>query len=334
MIRTLLLFSAFFGSSAFAGERAVTYSEEIIPISSWAGAKRDVLGLFRGYVDPVLTFRENGVVKSTQANLMIYQTTVRTMINKPANTLNIAMLVQPDVIQKFDTELKHRQLPANEIMPVIAGKGPVNNFKWCKDPSGQPYIKLADHELPIQHLKPDHALCANSGRSICLESCLYFSDSTWQEVISGYNDGKKKRGAEDTELKDLGIGMQMEVRYFPNEAEYGQNLRAVTGLSTPVRGVVEINMFYFNQVFQFGKIVAVFQEAENNPGQTVLTSLNALGVREKTWKKGLHIFSLDLDVGRVIRGKMYLFNTDKGLTAGVPTFTKDMTKSIATILEQ
>jgi hypothetical protein len=93
-------------------------------------------------------------------------------------------------------------------------------------------------------------------------------------------------------------------------------------------------MFYFNQVFQFGKIVAVFQDSPTNPNQTVLTSLNALGVREKTWKKGLHLGIIDLDVGRVIQGRMLGVNTSKGLTAGVPTFTSDITKAIADILEK
>lgn len=334
MMRSLLLVALLGVSSAFAQERKVEYREEIIPIANWSGPMRDVLGLFRGYSDPILNYREAGVIKSTPANLIVYQTTVKTVINKPANTLNLAMLLQPDIIQKFDAEIQHRPLPANETMPMVAGRGPVNNFKWCKDPDGAPYIKLADYELPINYMKPDHALCANSGRAVCFESCLHFSDSTWQTVIKKYNNAKTKRGAEPSELKDLGIGMQMEIRYFASEAEYGQNLRAVTGVSTPVRGVIEINMFYFNQVFQFGKIVAVFQDSPTNPNQTILSSLNALGVREKTWKKGLHLGFIDLDVGRVVQGRMLGVNTKKGLTAGVPTFTSDITKSIADILEK
>ena len=59
----------------------------------------------------------------------------------------------------------------------------------------------------------------------------------------------------------------------------GRPSRSLTGLDTPVAGVLEQSMFYVNQIMQFGKLLAVLQPHPSDPGKTVVTAFMALGVK-------------------------------------------------------
>ena len=62
-------------------------------------------------------------------------------------------------------------------------------------------------------------------------------------------------------------------------AEVGDaGLAALTGLDTPSAGALEQNIFYVNQMMQFGKLLAVFQRHPSDPNQTIATVYMALAI--------------------------------------------------------
>lgn len=327
MMRILIIAQLMVLSAAVHAQDVPKLKHPEVRFSEWASKypqEKQVLSLFRGYTEPRVTFVEDGVKKNALAELTIYVTQDRFTIKKPASAINLASMIKVEVIAKLDPEIFHQPIATAQTMPEVGGRGPVPNFKWCD----KGYFSLADYEQNLSHLKGDHVWCAPGGRSICVESCYPFKNALWYNAVAAYNLAKKTVSSNAADLKDYGVAMQSEVRYFVSDAEYGLDVKSLTGINSPVRGIVEINIFYVNQVMQFGKIVAVFQEDPANAQATILTSMVAVGVRSKTLKK----YSA---VGAVLKGEARrTLNTATGLTAGVPIFARNIAKSIVEILEK
>lgn len=297
-----------------------------IPFTEWAAQypqEKQLLGLFRDYQEPEVTYVKNGAVQTNRIELTMYILTLQFTVNKPASSINLPSLITKETIEKLDPETEHKVIQASETMPAVAGRGPVPNYKWCKN---KDYYKLPDLVLPLDHLKKgDHAWCSQPGRATCFESCYPLSQ-VLRWFIGGYN--KRKPANRVAEHKDKGMAMQSEVRYFTNETEFGMKLAALTGINTPVRGIVETNMFYVNQILQYVKSVSVFQEDPRNPQQIVITTFTAAAVPTSTWSKDMGV------VGLFLMGKAAGFNETSGIAAGIPTFAIDMAKSMKIILEK
>lgn len=332
----LLILVSLLGASfawAQAKDDAVQYNERPgTPFAEWVAKyprEHQVLGLFKNYAEP--TFTENG--KTDVRRLTMYTNRVRISINKVASQINLPNLITIESLQNLDRELKHKVISANQAMPNVVGKGPIDNFKWCTKQVmvetqmlDVPYIALPGYERDLSFLKGDRPWCANDGRTLCVESCFPFN-ARWSTAVQGYNvwkTAKKMGNIKQEELKDEGMGMQIEARYFTSDAEYGQNLQDLTGVKSPIRGIVELNIFFVNQVIQYGKVLAVFQEHPQSAQATVVTTVSAYAIVTKSWDKK--------EVREALQGKSSE-NTKTGLTAGIPTFTKNIAKSLASMLE-
>ena len=64
---------------------------------------------------------------------------------------------------------------------------------------------------------------------------------------------------------------QTEIRVLPPEEIDRSGLAKLTGVETPVAGVLEQTIFHVNQVMQFGKLLAVLQEHPSDPNRTIAT---------------------------------------------------------------
>lgn len=319
-MKALLLAALFCASFAWAQERQIQYQEKILPFSQWASQypqERNVLGLYKDYKEPTVAFIEDGVPKTRVATMMIYIVGVRATVNKNAANINLPNLIKLESLKQLDLELKHKQISESELMPKVVGKGPITNFAWCDGA-----IKLPQYETNLSHVVGPRPWCQADGRTMCVESCFIFN-TAWQAGVGFYNQTKKTVSSNPADQKDYGLGMQAEARYYVSDAEFGQPVKELTKVSTPVRGIVELNIFYVNQAMVYGKVVAVFQEHPQNAQATVVTTLAAFGVQDKTWKK----------VGEVLKGKSR-FNTSTGITAGIPVFTKNIANSLANMLEK
>lgn len=300
------------------------YSEQIVPFSSWNGAEKELLNLFPGYQEPTTVSIKDGVRKTQLEKLTVYITKQRSVINKPAAQINLASLVNLDSVRKLDPEIKHVAIQAPQFIGNVAGRAPINNFKWCNEPGKSPSIFRPEREIDLNHtLSPQRPWCSQQDRSLCVESCYLFGKG-WTNGVALANAAITT----ESEKKDYGAAFQAEVRYLVSEAELGNKIPLVklTNLKTPVRGIVEVNMFYFNQIIQFGKVLAVFQEHPTDASKTVVTSFMVISVKTRTWEK----YGVIKDV---LRGKSLILNTRTGLTAGVPVFSQNFAKSMLNILE-
>ncbi len=287
------------------------------------------LGLFDGYAEPTSLTRRKKLAVTEKITVFVAK--AKTIINKPASAINLPGMIKLDFIRKLDPEIRHAAISPAQVMPVMGGQPKIDNFKaLCNTDSEN--INRPAKELSLDHLKrPAQPWCANTERSACVESCYLFN-SGYRTVVKGFNNFKAE---DEYDKKDFGMATQSEIRYFVSEAEMGKSVpvAALTGVATPVRGVFEQNIFYFNQMVQYGKVIAFFQEHPTDAGKTIVTSYLVFGLQTSTYAKAYPILGLTLEVKEILMGRGGRMNTPTGITAGLPVYTQNIAKSLSGLLE-
>ncbi len=254
----------------------------------------------------------------------------KAIINKPASAINLKQMITLPFIQGLDSEILHAPITAQNTMPVVAGRPNIPNFQALCN-KDDVHISRPSRELSLEKFqRPGQPWCSDTSRSICIESCYIF-DEFYKKGVSLLN---RKSSAEDQ--KDLGMASQSEMRYFVSEAEMGKKvpLAALTGISTPVRGILEQNIFYFNQIVRYGKIVAVFQEHPTDASKTILTSFLAFAIQTATYEKEFS-FILTVKFKDILMGRAGKpINTATGITAGLPFYSLNIAKTLAKRLDE
>ena len=282
------------------------------------------LALYPGYREHMVVNKIYGVEKSSLETLMIYSAKMKLILNKSPAQLHITELIKLSTIRNMDLAVEHREIQANELMSTVVAQGPINNFKWGRC-AGKILRPAREKDLSFIN-PPNRAWCADHSHSLCLESCYLFNGAWTQSVNAinlAYSDEDRK--------KDPGIGTQSEVRYFASEAELGLpvELKRLTKLDTRVRGGLEQNIFYVNQLFEFGKVVSVLQDHPTDPSKTVMTTFFIMAIKLNTFEK-----YRKLGLESVLAGTSRIFNSSSGITAGLPVFSQNMIESIADFLEK
>lgn len=315
--------------SAFAQPKVEELKEDVIYFSqdpfvdfvSWSKnskLEQKILSPFPEYQEPTVPVKKDGVVTSQLEELTIYTTRMRTVINKAAHQIDLKKWLNIEEIAKLDSSIRHRQITAAETMPVVAGRKEIQNFQQCNENPANPHFFRHRREFDLTHLQRPSKPWCESPNSICVESCYAFNKGL-NLVVLGVN----KYSAEDRQ-KDYGQTIQSEIRFFNSESEYGQNVRAITKLQSPVQGIFELNGFYVNQILQYLKVLVVVQIHPRDNNKTIVSTFVTAGLRTRslTGNKGLDDF---------IRGEG-LLNTAAGLTAGIPKFSQDMGQAIVRML--
>jgi hypothetical protein len=102
-------------------------------------------------------------------------------------------------------------------------------------------------------------------------------------------------------------------------------------------GALQQTIFYVNQVMQFGKLVAVFQQHPSDPKLTVATVYMALAIETNVLGKRKEFANTpilrNLVPAQVLAGKSS-FNSGNSLSAGLPLYARNRVKAIAAILDK
>lgn len=321
-------------------------SDELTPFSDWAEkspAEQEILSLYPGYVEPTVKTLVDKVETPVLRELDVYLARAKFVINKAPQSIDLKSLIQVDTIRQFDPEIQHTEIKANQLMSAVAGSAQISNFQWCKPPATDSidplystalkfinghYISHPLKETDLSYTNPKDGKWCSDERSVCVESC-YMYNPKWIKLVFGGNTIQSR--SKSYEPKDYGSAMQSEFRYVTSENEISKtvSVRTLTKLDTPVRGGLVQSMFYFNQVMEYGKIVAVFQDFPGDPTKTVVTTYMAIGIKAATLKKYSSYGLLD-----VILGRSRMVNSETGITAGLPVFSQNMISSIARVLEK
>lgn len=320
------------------------YTGKVLTYQQWNQQYPDeakALNLYNGFAEPQVISLKYGIEKRVTEKMMVFVAQGKMLINKVPAQISLSNFTKIDFIRKFDPDLKSMQINATQVIPAELqqlGATPLDkrpqlpNFQWCtipqaaddKTPPTQVILR-PQRERDLTYLIPQGRpmWCSDTARTICVESCYMFNKG-YRALVATANAVLAK-----DEQKDKGIAFQSEIRPFASEQEAAipVPLQRLTGLASPVRGGLEQNSFYFNQIFQYAKILGVIQEMPGHPNQSVATIYFAVGIKKRTW-------DINSQVSQVLMGesKGYL-NTETGITAGLPAFTQTTLDSIGQILE-
>jgi hypothetical protein len=279
----------------------------LIHFADWARARpqqKQLLSLFPSYDEPPVPGPE-APSKARKRRLHVYVAEARFEVPRPAGSVDFSKLVTMAMLEKLDPSIKHQMLAPADVIPN-------------KDP------KFAFNR------NPDRAWCQGPG-VLCIQSNYKLEGRlpTGILLVNKIRESGKK-------IADF-LEFQSELRQLP-AAEINQAaLAQATGVDTPVAGAIEQNIFYVNQVMQFGKFLAVLQPNPADPKKSIATAFIALAVDSDLFEKKKEFESIpilrNLVPAQVLAGNSS-FNTGNSISAGLPKYSRNRVKAIAGLLEK
>lgn len=285
----------------------------LIHFSDWERSRlsqKQLLSLFPSFEEPSINAADDGaagdsITKTRKRRLHVYVAEARFALAKPAASFDLSKMITLAMIEQLDPSIKHRLITAADVIPN-------------KDP------KASNHN-------PTRQWCEGGGASICIQSKYQLEGRlpTGIMLVNKIRENHKK-------IADY-MEFQSELRLVP-DAEIDQTaLAKATGVDSPVAGVVEQNIFYINQIMQFGKFMAVLQPDPTDPKKSVATAFVALAVDSDLFEKKKELESVpilrNLVPAQVLAGNSS-FNTGDSISAGLPKYSRNRVKAIAALLEK
>jgi hypothetical protein len=275
----------------------------------WAKARpleQQFLSLYPGYKEPNTDIVVDGAKKRFKEKLYMYVAAARFVLSRQPQSLDLARLVTLPFVEQIDPAIKHRLIGAGEVTStqepkVIYNQNP--SRRWCE---GRPTVLCVRSHYQLEGRFPLGIQLANKIRDAA-------------KPVPPYLDFES----------------EFTLRSPAEVAQSG--LTKLTGLDTASIGAVEQSIFYVNQVMQFGRLLAVFQQLADDPSKTVVTVFMALAIESNVLEKRKE-FALvpvlrNLVPAQVLAGKSS-FNTGNSLSAGLPVYARSSVKAIAALIER
>jgi hypothetical protein len=274
-------------------------STGLIPFDDWARERP----LQRKFLSLFPEFTEPSFKDGGKRKLSIYVAEARFRIGKPA--VDLARYANIAFIERLDPAVKHRAITAANAVPNtedLAYSLPPGR-KWCEDP-----------------------------KAICIQSRYKFEG----RIPAGILLVNKIRDESKKPIPDY-IEFQSEIRLLAPQAPEVADIRTLTGIDSPVTGVLEQSTFWANQVIQFGRLVAVVQQHPSDAKASVATVYLVLAVRNDILNKqkeyGNAPVLRNMVPAQLLMGNSS-FNTGDSISAGLPKYARGRIKALAEIIER
>ena len=281
----------------------------LIRFEDWAQAKpleKQFLTPFPSYLEPTVEVTVDGVRKRFKEKLHMYVGEARFALARPPDSIDLAGFVTLPFVERIDPAVKHNLIAPAEAIST-------------KDP------RAAHNQHPLRRW------CETRPVTICIHSRYQFEG----KLPIGIQIANKLR--EGTKKIPGYLEFESELTFRPPAEVAEMGLASLTGLDTPPVGALEQNIFYINQVMQFGKLLAVFQAHPTDQKQTVVTVFIALAVESGVLAKKKEFMKVpvlrNLVPAQVLAGKSS-FNSGNSISAGLPVYARNQVKAIASILER
>jgi hypothetical protein len=290
-------------------EELIDADTGLIRFEDWAQARpleKQFLTPFPSYLEPTVEVTVDGVRKRFKEKLHMYVGEARFALARPPSAIDLASFVALPFVERIDPAIKHKLIAPAEAVSA-------------KDPRA------------VHNQHPLRRWCETRPVTICIHSRYQFEGKlpVGIQIANKLREGAKK-------IPDyLEFESELTLRPAAEVAEMG--LAALTGLDTPPAGALEQNIFFVNQVMQFGKLLAVFQAHPTDAKQTVVTVFIALAVESNVLAKKKEFMKVpvlrNLVPAQVLAGKSS-FNSGNSISAGLPIYARNQVKAIAAILER
>jgi hypothetical protein len=274
--------------------------------ADWSRARplqKQLLSLYPAYEEPTLKHTSGGMTRMRKSRLHMYVAEARFLVGKPS--IDLTRYATLPFIERLDPSIVSKVLPASAAIP---NKEP--QFAYNRN--------------------PDRPWCEDKPNALCLTSRYKFEGKLPIGImlLNQLRESEKK-------VADY-IDFQSELRVL-NPGEFDEpSLQKLTGLDTPITGVLEQNIFWVNQIMQFGKFIAVVQKHPTNSAETVVTAFATLAVESEILEKKKEYERVpvlrNLVPAQVLAGNSS-FNTGNSISAGLPSYARNRIKAIAQTLE-
>ena len=298
------------GTIAFSdGAASASAAANLIAFTEWGRtlpAQKKFLSLYPAFAEPTITKAASADAPAGPVleKLEMYVAQARFILNKAPGSFNFARYVSLPFLEKIDPAIKHKLIAATDVAPLT-------------DPQG------------TGNVNPDRKWCTGRNPLICIESTYKLEGKIPLGVmlVNKLRDTPKK-------VSDH-IDFQGEMSALPAADLDQAGLKELTGLDTPVAGVLEQNIFYVNQILKFGKLLAVFQAHPTEANKTVVTAYMVLAIPESVLDKKKDFEKVpvlrNLVPAQVLMGQSS-FNSGDSISAGLPTYARNEIRTIANLL--
>jgi hypothetical protein len=236
----------------------------------------------------------------------MYVGEARFALGRPPSSVDLASYVSLPFIERIDSSIKHRLIDSSEAVSP-------------KDP------RAVNNQHPLRRW------CEARPVTICIRS----RDAFEGKLPIGIQIANKLRDNSKKIADFLEFESELTLRQPAEVGELGPT--ALTQLDTAPVGALEQNIYYVNQVMQFGKLLAIFQHHPSDAKQTIVTVFIALAVESSLLGKKKEYMNVpvlrNLVPAQVLAGKSS-FNTGDSISAGLPVYARNQVKAIAALLER
>lgn len=293
----------------FADQPGPARDDVFISYEDWAKSKplqQQFLGLYPGYTEPNVDIVVDGAKRHYSEKLHMYVAEARFIVARPQTSIDLARFATLPFAQQLDPAIKHRQITAADLTR-------------SKEPK------------MMYNQNPQRLWCEGRPATICLHSTYKLEGRLPMGIALANKIREGGRKISDT------LEFDGELTVLP-PAEVGERgLTKLTALDTPSAGAIEQSIFHVNQVMQFGKLIAVFQQHPADPSRTVVTVFISLAVESNILVKRREYAQVpvlrNLVPVQVLAGKSS-FNSGNSLSAGLPVYARNQVRAIAAILER
>ncbi len=278
----------------------------LMKFADWSRVRplqKQLLSLYPSYEEPIVKSMSGGVSRTRKGRLHMYLAEARFLVNKSA--IDLTRYATLPFIEKLDPAITSKLLPAADAMPLKE-----QQFAYNRN--------------------PERPWCESRPTTLCLTSRYKFEGKLPIGImlLNQLRESEKKVAPY--------IDFQSELRVLgPTEVEE-ESLKKLTGLDTPITGVLEQSIFWVNQIMQFGKFIAVVQKHPSEAGLTVVTTFATLAVESEILEKKKEYERVpvlrNLVPAQVLAGNSS-FNTGHSISAGLPSYARNRIKAIAQVLE-
>jgi hypothetical protein len=281
----------------------------LIRFEDWAQARpteKQFLTPFPSYAEPTVEVTVDGVRKRFKEKLHMYVAEARFALARAPDSLDLPSLVSLSFIERIDPAIKHRLVTAAEAVSP-------------KDPRA------------VHNQHPLRRWCEARPVTICIRSRYQFEG----KLPIGIQLANKLREGSKQIADYLEFESELTLRPAAEVTEMG--FANLTGLDTAPVGAIEQNIYFINQVMQFGKLIAVFQRHPSDANRTVVTVFMALAVESNVLGKKKEFGNVpvlrNLVPAQVLAGKSS-FNSGRSISAGLPAYARNQVTAIAAMLER
>jgi hypothetical protein len=273
----------------------------LVSFEAWAQSQpveKQFLSPYPAYVEPTASITVDGVTRLAQEKLRMYVAEARFQVARSPASIDLSRYTNVHFLERLDPAIEHSPLTAAEA-DNASNKHP--DRKWCEGP----------------------------GNATCVQS-KYRLEGKLPMAVQLVN-----QLTEDHKLFEH-LEFQSELRIVEHSELDQDGLKQLTGLDAPVTGAIEQTIFHVNQLMQFGKFLAVFQEDPADPDQTTVTAFIALALKSRLLEKAKKYENVpvlrNLVPAMVLTGQSS-FNAGSSISAGLPIFARNNLKAVASILD-